>query len=416
MGYFILVDCNNFFVSCERVFRPELHGKPVCVLSSNDGCIIARSSEAKKAGIPMGAPYFQWRKVLDDMGATVLSGNHDLYKDMSSRVMHVLEMFGDPMEVYSVDEAFLYYNGSENRISYAKQIIDRVYRCTGIPVSVGIASTKTLAKLANHIAKKYKEGCFEIHEDNHQKVLEWCSVDKVWGFGRQTVGKLRRLGLHKVSNLLIKPDGWIRKQLSISGLQSVLELRGISCLPVTSFCPAQKSILCSRSFGQKITDFQDIRSSVATHTATAAEKLRRQGLVARQIGTFLETSRFAEASSRYAASRVHVLEKASSDTSQLIKGALKNLQILYRSGYAYKKSGVFLMDIVPQDQIQYDLFGPVRDMKNQSLMRTIDHINASFSRGIGYGVMASSQRWKSSVGQCSPRYTTQWKEIKTLFI
>lgn len=412
MSQYFLVDCNNFYASCERVFNPKLRALPVCVLSNNDGCIIARSAEVKAAGVPMGAPVFKWRKELQAINACLLSSNYALYGDMSERVMSTLRSFANTMEVYSIDEAFLWVNDQSDYLAYGEAIKQTVYQHTGLPVSVGIAPTKTLAKLANFIAKKYKNGNFQITEENREAVLKFVPVGEVWGVGRRTNEKLNYWGIKTVYDLVCQPDHWIKSQLTVVGLKMVHELRGTPCFDLQDHPEAKKNIICSRSFGCAVTEKALVREAVAHHAARGAEKLREQNSVATGITTFIRTNRFRTQDEQYAPSYYHALEVGSSNTAAIIKGALLNLEQIYCSKYKYAKAGIVLSGIRPSDKVQYNLFTPEAELKSGDLMKVLDSINHQHgNHTLQFGAMGLKKPWLTKSNFKSPNYTTKWSDL-----
>ncbi|NCP67839.1 Y-family DNA polymerase [bacterium] len=409
---YALVDCNNFYASCERVFDPKLRHVPVCILSNNDGCIIARSAEVKAAGIPMGAPVFKWRKQLKAINARLYSSNYTLYGDMSARVMNTLRPFADNMEVYSIDEAFLQIRERSDYAAYGEAIKQTVYQYTGMPVSVGIASTKTLAKLANFIAKKYKDGNFQITESNREAVLKYIPVGEVWGIGRRTNEKLNHWGLKSVYDLVCQPDNWIKKELTVVGLKMVHELRGKPCFDLQEHPDARKNIICSRSFGRIVTDKISVREAIAHHAARAAEKLREQDSVATGITSYIRTNRFRQQDPQYGQSHYQSLEVATSNTAALIEAALFNLEQIFCSGYNYAKAGIALSGIRPSDQVQYNLFTPEQELKSGDLMKVLDAINHQHgNHTLQFGAMGLKKPWLTKSDFKSPNYTTKWADL-----
>ena len=412
MSVYLLVDCNNFYASCERVFDPKLRHVPVCILSNNDGCIIARSAEVKAAGIPMGAPVFKWRKELQAIDAKLFSSNYALYGDMSARVMQTLRPFADVMEVYSIDEAFLLSAGRSDYLAYGEAIKQTVYQNTGMPVSVGIASSKTLAKLANWIAKKYKNGNFEITEQNREAVLKFTPVGEVWGIGHRTNEKLTNWGIKTVYDLICQPDNWIKSNLTVVGLKTVHELRGRACFELEEHPSARKNIICSRAFGKVVTDKSEIREAVAHHAARAAEKLREQDSVALGITTFIRTNKFRINDSQYGQSHYQALAVGTSNTAALIKAATANLEQIFCSGYNYAKAGILLSGIRKSHQVQYNLFTPEPELKSGDLMKAFDAINQQHgNHTVQFGAMGIKKAWLTKSDHRSPNYTTQWTDL-----
>jgi DNA polymerase V len=414
---FALVDCNNFYVSCERVFQPSLNGQPVVVLSNNDGCVIARSEEAKALRIPMGLPAFQMRERFPGNTIETYSSNYALYGDMSARVMTILKQFSPEVEVYSIDEAFLNLAGCGNGdlTAYGHHIRHSVRQWTGIPISIGIGETKTLAKLANRLAKRSDDtqGVVDLTVSQHQDgVLASIPVKDIWGIGRSYSRLLQTNGIRTALELRDADDRWIRQQMGVVGIRVVWELRGISCLPLELSPPPKKSLMVSRSFGRPIATLDEMREAVATYTTRAAEKLRRHRLAAGTLTAFLMTNRFKEDEPQYANDIKITLPVATYDTAELIAYALVGIEHIYEEGYQYKKAGVLFTGLVPEHQIQMNLFDTRDRERAQKLMTTIDHINAQMGTGaIQYAVAGFKPRWQMRRSRMSPRYTTRWDEL-----
>ena len=376
---FALVDCNNFYASCERVFNPRLEGQPIVVLSNNDGCVIARSNEAKALGIGMGVPEFQIRPLLRAQHVQVFSSNYTLYGDMSQRVMETLEQFCPYLEVYSIDEAFLGLSGfvSRNLTEYGRTIRTTVKQWTGIPVSVGIAETKTLAKLANRVAKRTPDtgGVFDLLAcPDRDALLGRIPVADVWGIGRNHAHLLTQHGITTALQLRHVDDQWIRKRMGIVGLRLVLELRGVSCLDLDQ-CPAPKqSLTCSRAFGTLISTLADMEEAVSVYTSRVAEKMRRERLAATVLTVCLTTNEFKEGP-QYSNAMTLRLPVATDSTADLTRSALQGIRAIYRDGYRYKKAGVMLTGLVSASQIQTDLYDDQDRGKSKRLMAALDSIN-----------------------------------------
>jgi DNA polymerase V len=397
---FGLIDCNNFFVSCERVFNPKLHHRPVVILSNNDGCVISRSKEAKALKIPMGAPAFQYRETFSRNNVAVLSSNFALYGDLSERVMSVLENFGFPMEIYSIDEAFLEVDSD----TIAPEIRSRVLRWTGIPISVGIGATKTLAKVGNDLAKKREDGICSLHDP--APIFMQLPVQEVWGIGSQIACALNQLGIYYAGELIAQSDAWIQKHFSVTLLKTVLELRGISCLALEELAPPKKGIVCSRSFGKLISSLDDLKEAVATFTAHGAEKLRNQYSVAGYMGVFvIGKDRFPRSASR-------ALAMPTSYTPHLISHAHQLLAQLYVEGQSYRKAGIMFHNISPQEETQLDLF---QAAGSKNLMHIVDEINRKKrKKAVFFAAEGTTSAWKPLSGNQSPHFTTEWKELLTI--
>ena len=415
-GLFALIDCNNFYVSCERVFQPALCGKPVVVLSNNDGCVIARSEEAKALGIPMGLPAFQLAHLLQVHPIEVFSSNYALYGDMSARVMTTLAQWTPDVEVYSIDEAFLHLPAlpSNALVPYGQTIRTTTQQWTGIPVSIGIGATKTLAKLATRVAKRTPktQGVVTLTSPSEvEATLAQTPLEEIWGIGP---GYTRRLKAHDILTALQlrdTNDQWIRQHLGVVGQRIVWELRGISCLPLERCPPPKQSLMVSRSFGRPITALTEMREAVATYTTRAAEKLRRTQRAAGVVTVFLMTNRFTD-EPPYANSVIVPLPVATQDTAELIRYALRGTAQLFREGYRYKKAGVILTALVPAQQVQTHLFDRHDRERSQRLMTAIDAINTQWgTETVRSAALGVQPRWRMRCGHRSPRYTTQWDEL-----
>ncbi|MFH1379381.1 MAG: Y-family DNA polymerase [bacterium] len=418
---FALVDCNNFYVSCERVFNPKLTGKPVIVLSNNDGCVVSRSNEAKALGIKMGTPAFKCEDLIIKHGIKVYSSNYALYGDMSSRVMNTLKSFSPAIEIYSIDEAFLSFDGflHKNLTMYGQQIRRTVAQWTGMPVSIGIGPTKTLAKIAGKLAKRIPEynGVFDI--TNHPDIdvlLDSIDVSDIWGVGYQYTNMLKRYGIRTALQLISLPDRWIQKHMTIMGLRMVKELKGISCIALEDMASPKKAILSSRSFGMPITARFHLAEAIALHASRAAEKLRFQGSAASLLQVFITTDPFKKEEAQYFNCVSVHLPVPTAYTAELIKHAHYGLKKIFRSGFKYRKGGVILTGIVPHDQIQLNLFvasGPKQYNQRKSLMQAIDAINMQWGNdSVKYAATGVNQQpWQMKQTMRSPRFTTVLSEI-----
>jgi len=413
---FALVDCNNFYVSCERLFRPELASRPIIVLSNNDGCVISRSNEAKALGIKMATPFFKIKDIVKRHGVEVFSSNYALYGDLSRRVMETLGHFEPDIEVYSIDEAFLVLPlANDARMTeYAAFLRREVERAVGITVSIGLGATKTLAKAATGIAKKNPQygGVFYMQSDMAaDRLLAAVEVEDIWGIGRRYSLKLRGRGICNALALKNADDGWVRKHLTISGLRTVMELRGISCLPLERQPPAGKAIVSSRSFGAPIEELGILREAIASYMTIAAEKLRRQGGQAGVLQVFLATSRFKEAESRYAPSIMVRLAVPSAQTPTLLNAAGRLLAKIYRPGYRYNKAGVMLTELSYGSFKPVSLFGS-GEAESSELMASVDLINKRYGRDtLRYAACGTRKLWRPKQNSKSPSYTTKWQEL-----
>ncbi len=420
-----LVDCNNFSVSCERAFHVALQNTPVVVLSNNDGCIVARSNEAKKLGLKMGQPLFQCREIIKKHNVQVFSSNYSLYADMSARVMHLLSQCTPAVEVYSIDEAFLDLSGLaiDDLSEFGHSLQARILQYTGIPVSIGIATTKTLAKVAVENAKKDSafEGVLDITGWETLKLdalLERIAVEDVWGIGRKYTLFLNNYGIQTAKDLKYADRHWIRRHLTVTGERLVLELAGTACLPVEPRIQAKKSIICAKTFGRDITTEQELQEAVATYTARVVEKLRQQDSLAAELSVFIQTDRFKTEQPQYANSMTMELTTPTAYTPELISNALYALHAMYRPDYRYKKAGVALGRIISDGVVQPDLFGAFSMDTHQRqgrLMFILDAINRIYGPNtLSFAVQGSSRPWAMRQRRLSPCVTTRWNEILTI--
>lgn len=414
-----IVDANCFYVSCERVFNAGLVKRPVVVLSNNDGCIIARSDEAKELGLKMGAPLFKNQHLIEAYDVAVYSSNYALYGDMSQRVMEALQEFTPEIEIYSIDEAFIGLEAQAGKSFQDRgtEIRGKVYRWTGIPLSIGISQTKTLAKVAQRFARKRPEaqGVLDLTDSSRQsEVLEETSIDDVWGIGRAYSKLLRDAGINTARKLRDADRRWIRRRLTVVGARIVEELRGIRCLSIEQ-CPQQKkSVTCSRSFGRLVTSLDDLREAVAVYTTRVAERLRRAGLAARVLTVFINTDRFST-EPQYSNTVTYELASATDTTDELLEWTLKGLDSIYRRGFKYKKAGVMLNHLVPADQLSIRMFGNMSYERSRSLAKAMDEINRRHGRDtIRFGLGRADGSWKTKFLRCSPHYTTSLSEVLRL--
>jgi DNA polymerase V len=411
---YALVDCNNFYASCERVFNPSLNGKAIVVLSNNDGCIVARSNEAKALGIAMGTPYFKAKRIIEKNDVKVFSSNYTLYGDMSRRVMETLSNFTPEMEIYSIDEAFLNLAGfTQNLSEYATEIRETVAKWTGMGVSVGIAKTKTLAKVANRLAKKSDraDGVLDLVDSPHLEIaLQRTPVGDVWGVGGKTAAKLNAVGIYNALQLKDADIGWIKKTFGVTGERTVHELRGACCFSLDQQPPPQKGITVSRSFGKEVESCQGLKHAVAKYVARAAEKLRHQKLAAGTITVFAMTNRFDKKNRYYNADSV-TFPSATTNTSEMLANAMQSVEAVYRDGAKFKKAGVMLGALVDEKKVQRTLFDNKDRTKLNDLMRTIDTINKKMDKPITWAAEGLDQPWLTKFEHRSKRYTTSWKEL-----
>ena len=415
---FALVDCNNFYASCERLFRPDLKGKPIIVLSNNDGCVVARSAESKALGIKMAVPYFQIKDLIEAKGVQVFSSNYALYGDISARVMSTLELLAPSVEVYSIDEAFLDLSGVDHckgLTAFGSDIKHRVYRDTGINVCVGIAPTKTLAKLANYAAKKYPKTHGVLDLTNpvwRHRLLSITPVSEVWGVGRRISNKLEAMNILTAGDLANASTSTLRKRFSVVLERTVRELNGISCIEFEQAPPSKKQIVCSRTFGQRVTRYDDMRAAVCQHAERAAEKLRRETLTAKQLSVFVRTNPFNSSDPYYANSGNYVFPTPTSDARECIRAAVFTLERLWRDGYRYMKAGVMLSDFYAPGTYQPSLFEESRsNAQSDALMDTLDRINAGGIGKVAFAGQLRSTTWRTQRNRLSPHYTTAWADL-----
>ncbi|EBZ0941171.1 translesion error-prone DNA polymerase V subunit UmuC [Salmonella enterica subsp. enterica serovar Braenderup] len=417
---FALVDVNSFYASCETVFRPDLKGKPVVVLSNNDGCVIARSAEAKLLGIKMGEPYFKQKDLFRRYGVVCFSSNYELYADMSNRVMSTLEEMAPRCEIYSIDEAFCDLTGVRNcRIleEFGRELQEAVYRNTRLAVGVGIGQTKTLAKLANHAAKKWLRqtgGVVDLSNvDRQRKLMAALPVDETWGVGRRIAKKLEAMGIKTVLDLADTDIRFIRKHFSVVLERTVRELRGESCLGLEEFAPAKQEIVCSRSFGDRITDYIQMRQAICSYAARAAEKLRGEHQYCRFISAFVKTSPFALNEPYYGNSASVKLLTPTQDSRDIIGAATRCLDAIWKDGRRYQKAGVMLGDFFSQGVAQLNLFDDNAPRSgSERLMEVLDHLNAKDGKGTLYFAgQGIQQQWQMKREMLSPRYTTRYSDL-----
>ena len=414
MSVYGLADCNNFFVSCERVFRPALEGRPAVVLSSNDGCIVARSDEAKALGVKMAQPAFQAKDLIERHGIAVISGNLQFYTDMSNRVMQVFGELVPAVEKYSIDECFLDLTGlPEDLTAFCRGLKHTVRQWTGLPVSIGIAETKTLAKIANRLAKTSAktDGVLDLTGARwRDRALASTEVGDVWGIGRQYAQKLNRNGVMTALDLARRPDGWVRKEMGVGGLRTMRELRGEDCIGFDDMPQPKQTTMVSRSFGTEVRDVDELANAITIFATDAARSIRRAHLVASSVSVFIETNRFSK-SPHHAPSWAEALSPATNNTKHVVRAALTALKHIYREGLAYKRAGVMLLDLVEAGQAQVTLFD-AHDPRDDKLIEAFDAINDRLGQGaIQFGRMAHAPGWQSSSAFRSPCYTTRWEDI-----
>jgi DNA polymerase V len=422
MAVFALVDCNNFYASCEKLFNPSLKDRPVVVLSNNDGCVVARSAEVKAIGIPMGVPWFKIQQEAKRYGIVAFSSNYALYADMSNRVVEVLSSFSPNIEVYSIDESFLDLSGFE-RVgyhAYGAEMRQQIADWLGLAVCVGIGPTKTLAKLANHCAKKKlagEEGVCDfttLTPDERLTLFERIEVGEVWGVGRKITARLEEMGIRTVRQLHDADAETLRSRISVVLDRTVRELRGVSCLDLEEVVPDKQQIMSSRSFGTLVYDLADLEEAVSSYVARAAEKLRDQDSLAGALQVYIRTNIFKPEAPQYQQAMTIPLPEASADTRVLIRWALRMLQQIYRPGFGYHKAGIALLEIVPRANQQLSLFVPadVGSIRNERLMTTLDAINGRYGRGaLRLAAEGVTRTWQMRRGNLSPRFTTDWNGV-----
>ena len=415
MNFIALVDCNSFYASCEKIFRPDLGTKPVVVLSNNDGCIVAMSREAKELDIPRGAPLFKVISRLRAADAEIFSSNYSLYNDISSRIMMILESFASEMEVYSIDEAFLYITGSRDSIiKKAGQIRKSVYQFTGIPVSIGIAPTKTLSKIANSIGKKNDTGISFPDNSQWPSILKRTDIRDIWGIGRQYGKHLREKGIYSAGDLILRDEHWVKSFMTIKGLKTLWELKGKPSFSLNDSPPPRHEIMNSRSFSYPVTDLQDILEAGADYATMAVEKLRSQNSVCRVVSSSITTNFFRENEKQYRNSKTNTLSYPSDYTPEIISMVQKQLREIFRSGYRYKKISVFLTEIEPSGKSQFDLFYG-EDPRRKAIMESVDFINNKYGRHTIHNMAKrNSSSWQMKRNYLSPKYTTSWKELPVI--
>jgi DNA polymerase V len=413
---FALVDCNNFYVSCERVFDPKLEGKPVVVLSNNDGCVVARSNEAKELGITMGVPFFKVSHLEKEKGLIARSSNYPLYGDMSARVMSLIGTFAPRQEIYSIDESFLLIGGIQNFAETAKVLKARVRQSLGLPVCVGIAPSKTLAKLSNSVAKSTKRfgGVFDysaLSRAKQSQLLNAIPASDIWGIGRKLSERLRAMGIITALDLRDSDAGSMEKQFSVVMKRSILELRGISCISIEYMGQARKQILSSRSFGKSVQTLSELEEAVTLYATKACEKLRRDQSVAAEVQVYVRTSAYT--AERFADSSSLTLSCPTDDTFTLVKSALEALRKVYQPGHIYQKAGVTLSKVSPRVGRQISLFEQNgQGARSEKMMKALDAANAKWGRGtIFLAAEGIEKPWQVKSEFRSPAYTSNWQEI-----
>ena len=410
-----LADCNNFYASCERVFSPALKNKPIIVLSNNDGCVIARSNEAKSIGIRMGEPVFKARKLIIQNKVNVFSTNFALYGDMSKRVMSLLDNMSPDIEIYSIDEAFMDFSGIQDCFKLGLEMRDVVIRHTGIPISIGIAKTKTLAKVANHFAKRdTKKGVYVLDSANQiNTMLKSMPVSKLWGVGSRYARMLNSYGVKSAFDFISLDENWVLEKMTVMGLKIQHELKGKPCISIDTSPSLKKNICTSRSFGVKVTELQSLKESISSHAARCAEKLRQEGGCARYVSVIIKTNPFNKLDDYYYGYRAISFNTPTNDTIDIVSAAENLLKSIYKKGLVYKKSGVIVGDIIPQDRVQLNMFDTdQKRAKRDNLNSAVDLINQIIGRNtVHIGSQGISRKWQLKREKLSPCYTTKWDDL-----
>ena len=411
-----LADCNNFYASCERVFRPKLNGKPVVVLSNNDGCVIARSNEAKALGIKMGEPAFKSRDIFKRNGIHVFSTNFALYGDFSNRVMSILSDSVPSIEIYSIDEAFMNFRGIPKKEEFGIELREKVLQWTGIPISIGIAPTKTLSKVANSIAKKQRKNgvCVLMDENEALEYLKLFPVANLWGVGRRFSQMLQNNSIQNAYELTQKSDHWLQKHMSIVGLKMVKELRGEPCFDMVNGWSRKKSILTSRTFGHEIDNFKGLAQALSTYASMCAAKLRKEGSCAKTIHIMISTNPFKQHyRMNYKGSKTIILDTPTNDGLEIVSRCINALRSIYRRDCIYKRAGVMVSDIVPQSQVQLTFFHKHANIeKRQNLMTAVDKLNDGYGRmKVRFAINGFEKKWHLRQEKLSPCYTTRISDL-----
>ena len=410
-----LIDCNSFYASCERIFDPKLLGKPIVVLSNNDGCIITRSEEAKALGIRMGEPYFKAKKIIEKNNVKVFSSNYSLYGDISQRVMEILLGFSPEVEIYSIDEAFLSFKGFKNHelLTYCKHIRQTIKKWVGIPVSIGVGSTKTLSKIANHLAKKeadYEGICILKGDEKIEEALNRIEIGDVWGIGRRLSKFLRNYEVRTAKQFAFLDRRWIRKNMGVVGEKIQLELRGVSCLDLELLPSSKKSCCVSRSFSRPIEKIEELQESIANYGSRVAEKIREEGLIAQSMSIFVLTNHFNKKEKQYSSSIKLQLDYPTSDSKLIVKRAVEGIKRIYKEGYRYKKAGIILYELHSSSSVRglLDYDKPRTD----SLMRSLDEINYRYgSATLRLAAEGIRRSWHMRREKVSPCYTTSFDQL-----
>lgn len=416
-----LLDCNNFYVSCERVFEPSVKRKPVVVLSNNDGCVISRSDEAKEMGISMGSPLFKVINLLDDYDTAIFSSNYALYGDMSGRVMNLLHKFTPEIEVYSIDEAFLSLEPKKHSLEkLGLSIREKMYKWTGIPVSIGIGETKVLAKIANKRAKKddlKEKGVLNLyHSAQTENILKETLVQDIWGIGYRSALKLRQNNILNAWQLREMDNRFARRLLSVVGARIALELRGIKCLPFEQVTTKKHNITCSRSFGRAVTEYKEIKGATLYFLSRACEKLRKYNLAANAVTVFIATDRFRPVPFEYVNSATYSSTYPTDSTQEIQEWTIKTLDRIFREGFDYRKAGIILSGLVPGENLTKRMFDDEKYQQQHKLMKAVDEINQRFGKDtVRFGYKYDSGTWMMKQTKKSQSYTTNWEELLKVY-
>ena len=413
-----LVDCNNFYVSCERVFNPKIENKPVIVLSNNDGCVIARSNEVKALGIKMGEPAFKLKHIIEKKNINIFSSNFTLYGDLSKRVMNVMSAEVDKIEIYSIDEAFLDFTDSASK-ERGVSIKNKVQQWTGIPVSVGIAPTKVLAKVAGHIAKKYTKSGVFIFDDTDliRRALNVFAVEDLWGIGKNTAQKLKAVGIHTALQFRECDSAWLKTNLSVNAVRLQKELFSEVCYPLELKRKRKQNICTTHSFGTEIKQLSKLKEAIGSHANNCATKLRQEKSCCNSISVFLSTNPFKPQAKQYNPYKVIQLDVPTNDSMEIVKATIKALESIYRDDCVYKKAGVMVSRIVPQEQMQLSLFDSLDREKRKSINIAVDKINAIMGKNkVKLAVQGNGRKWKLRQEKLSPCYTTRFSDILEVVI
>lgn len=412
---YALIDANNFYVSCERAFNRKLSDVPVLVLSNNDGCVISRSQEVKNLGIKMGEPFFKIQSILEKNNVVVFSSNYELYGDMSHRLHQILREFSPEVEVYSIDEAFIrilpLQNGM-NYLQYAQNIKNTISQYLSLPVGIGIGRTKTLSKIANHLAKKSNGICVLDSEEKENTALKSTPIEGVWGIGRQYYKFLQKKFINTAWDFVQMPESWILKNMTKVGLKTLHELKGLPRIDLEEVRPKKQGIATTRSFSQKTDDFANVQEAIATHASRCSEKLRRQNSIATYLTVFIHTDPFGEHDSQYYNSKTLALPIPTNSQLEIVKFAVKALKLIFEKGFYYKKAGVIVTELMDENSVQGNLFYEFDTKQHSNLMGKLDEINKKYGKDtVKLAIMGQNKKWQLKRELLSPRYTTNWDEI-----